>query len=266
MVKSFNYQDSAYDVEFVGNLAFVADGSNGLTVYDVSKEPTRANSGFFVGNIGYNQGSPLLGTASGVELWTTPDQKRYAVIACGPNGVGVVDVTDVNAMRIVKVFEPIKYENDELGSADGQAIDVEVIGDKAYFTYDSFGVLCYAMSDLVAPVADGVDPTELFKKALDGSIIYDLRPAFLGRFQLQAVPGYEEVSGGAVKMAYTEVGGKLMQYVAFGEAGLVKIDYTDPTNPLFVAIKNTASECVAVAVANGRLYVGDHGGGLVLFK
>lgn len=267
VVKTFNYQDAAYDVEFVGNLAFVADGSNGLTVYDVSKDPTNANSGFFVGNIGYNQGSPLLGTASGVELWNdAATGRRYAVIACGPNGVGVVDVTDVNAMRIVKVFEPIKYENDELGSADGQAIDVEVIGDKAYFTYDSFGVLCYAMSDLIAPVADGVDPTVLFKKALDGTIIYDVRPAFLGRFKLQAVPGYEDVAGGAVKMAYTQVGGKLMQYVAFGEAGLVKIDYTDPANPLFVAMKNTAAECVAVAIANGRLYVGDHGGGLVLFK
>ena len=266
VVKSFNYQDQAYDVEFVGNLAFVADGSNGLTVYDVSKDPTRANSGFFVGNIGYNQGSPLLGTASGVELWTAPDQRRYAVIAAGPKGVGVVDVTDVNAMRLVKVFEPIKYENGELGSADGQAIDVEVIGDKAYFTYDSFGVLCYAMSDLVAPVPAGVDPTVLFKKALDGTIIYDVRPAFLGRFKLQAVSGYEEVSGGAVKMAYTQVGGKLMQYVAFGEAGLVKIDYTDPTNPLFVERKNTAAECVAAAIANGRLYVGDHGGGLVFFK
>jgi hypothetical protein len=266
VVKAFNYQDQAYDVEFVGNFAFVADGSNGLTVYDVSRDPTRASSGFFVGNIGYNQGRPLLGTASGVELWTAPDQKRYAVIATGPKGVGVVDVTDVNAMRIVKVFEPIKYENDELGSADGQAVDVEVIGDKAYFTYDSFGVLCYAMSDLVAPVPDGVDPTELFKKALDGTIIYDQRPAFLGRFKLQWVPGYEDVSGGAVKMAYTEVGGKLMQYVAFGEAGLVKIDYTDPANPLFVELKNTAAECVGAAIANGRLYVADHGGGLVLFK
>lgn len=267
VVKALNFQDQAYDVEFVGNYAYVADGSNGLTVYDTSQDPTKAKSGFFVGNIGYNQGSPLLGTASGIELWTdSSTKKRYAVIASGPTGVGVVDVTDVNAMRIIKVFEPIKYENDELGSADGQAIDVEVIGDKAYFTYDSFGVLCYAMSDLIAPVAGGVDPTELFKKEMDGTIVYDYRPEFLGRFKLQWQEGYEEVAGGAVKMAYTEVGGKLMLYVAFGEAGLVKIDYTDSAAPSLVAVKNTAAECVAVAIANGRLYVGDHGGGMALFK
>lgn len=267
VVKAFNYQDQAYDVEFVGNYAYVADGSNGLTVYDVTKDPTKANSGFFVGNIGYTQANPLLGTASGIELWVDPTSgKRYAAIACGPTGVGIVDVTDVNEMQLVKVFEPIKFENDELGVADGQAIDVEVIGDKAYFTYDSFGVLCYAMSDLIAPVADGIDPTDLFKRELDGTVVYDLRPEALAQFKLQYVPGYETVSGGAVKMDYTEVDGKLMLYVAFGEAGVAKIDYTDPTAPELLSLQNTAAEATDVAIANGRVYVSDGTGGLVLFK
>lgn len=267
VVKKFNYQDQAYDVEFLGNLAFVADGSNGLTLYDVSKNPTLERSGFFVGNIGYNQGKPLLGTASGVELWQdTSSGKRYAILASGPSGVGVVDVTDVNAMKLVKVFEPIKYENEEIGSADGQAIDVEVIGDKAYFTYDSFGVLCYALKDLIAPLPADVDPTDLFKKEADGTVIYDYRPEFLGRFKLQWVEGQEDVSGGAVKMAYVEQDGKLIQYVAFGEAGVVKIDYTNPAQPRFIERIDTAGESVAVAIANGRLYIGDHAGGLVLYK
>lgn len=267
VIKKFNYQDQAYDVEFLGNYAYVADGTNGLTIYDITKDSTNARSGFFVGNIGYNIGNPLLGTASGVELWTdSATGSRYAVVAGGPYGVAVVNVTDVNAMHVVKVFEPIKYENGDIGSADGQAIDVEVIGDNAYFTYDSFGVLAYAMADLVLPAPDGVDPTELFKKEVDGTVIYDYRPEFVGRFKLQWVPGYEEMSGGAVKMAYTEAGGKLMMYVAFGEAGVVKVDYSDTANPQLVEVVNTAAECVDVEIANGRLYVGDHGGGMVLFK
>ena len=144
---------------------------------------------------------------------------------------------------------------------------MEVIGDKAYFTYDSFGVLCYAMSDLVAPVPDGIDPTDLFKKELEGTVIYDVRPAALAQFKLQYVPGYETVSGGAVKMAYTQVAGKLMLYVAFGEAGVVKIDYTDPAAPVLVEpLLNTAAEASDVAIANGRLYVSDGTGGLVFFK
>jgi hypothetical protein len=267
VVDEFNYQDQAYDVEFLGNYAYVADGTNGLTIYDTSKNPTDDQSGFFVGNIGYNQGSPLLGTTSGIELWTdTANGKRYAVLACGPNGVGVVDITDINNMQIVKVFEPIKYEDEDVGSADGQAIEVEVIGDNAYFGYDSFGLIAYSMADLIEPVPAGVDPTELFMKKNNGIVRYDYRPEFLGKFKLQEVTGFEDVDGGSVKMAYTQQDGSLYFYAAFGHYGVVKIDYTDPTDPLFLDAVPTASECVDVEISNGRLYVGDHAGGLVLFK
>ena len=267
VVNELNYQDQAYDVEFVGNYAYVADGTNGLTIYDTSKVPNPlASTGFFVGNIGYNQGSPLLGTASGIELWTDPDGNRYAVLACGPNGVGVVNVTDLNNLQIVKVFEPIKYEDEDLGSADGQAIDVEVVGDIAYFGYDSFGLIAYSMADLVEPVPAGVNPTELFKKRNNGTVSYDYRPEFLGKFKLQEEEGYEDIDGGSVKMAYTQQGGSLFFYAAFGHYGVVKIDYSDPELPVLVDAVPTASECVDVEIANGRLYVGDHAGGLVLFK
>ncbi|MBU1233586.1 MAG: carboxypeptidase regulatory-like domain-containing protein [Proteobacteria bacterium] len=270
VVKMFNYQDQAYDVEFFGNYAYVADGTNGLTIYDTTKDPTDAHSGFFVGNIGNKKGNkkgnPLLGTVSGIELWTDPTGKRYAILACGPYGVGVVDITDINNMQIVKVFEPIKYENGDLGSADGQAIDVEVVGNNAYFGYDSFGLVAYSMADLVDPLPDGVDPTELFKKEADGAVVYDYRPEFLGKFKLQEVEGYENVDGGSVKMAYTQQSGNLYFYTAFGHYGVVKIDYTDAAAPVFLDAVPTASECVDVEISNGRLYVGDHAGGLVLFK
>jgi hypothetical protein len=266
-VKALPYQDKAYDVEFRGNYAFTADGPNGITIYDVAKDPSFATSGFFVANIGANLGDPLLGTASGIEMWTDPATgKAYAVVAAGPYGVAVVDITDIAAMKIVKVFEPIKIEDGDIGVADGQAIDVEVVGDKAYFSYDSFGVLCYSMVDLIAPVPDGVDPTEIFLKILDGTVIYDYRPAALGRFKLQFVPGYETVDGGAVRMDYTTVGNRLNLYVAFGEAGLIKIDFTDPANPLLVSRTDTSAEATDVVISNGRVYVADGSGGLVFFK
>jgi len=169
-------------------------------------------------------------------------------------------------MQIVKVFEPIKYENDDLGSADGQAIDLEVIDSNAYFGYDSFGLVAYSMADLIAPLPDGIDPTELFKKATDGTVLYDYRPEFLGKFKLQEVVGYEDVDGGSVKMTYTQQSGNLYFYAAFGHFGVVKIDYTNPEEPGLLDAVPTAAECVDVEISNGRLYVGDHGGGLVLFK
>ncbi|QSV47060.1 carboxypeptidase regulatory-like domain-containing protein [Geobacter benzoatilyticus] len=266
-VKALPFQDKAYDVEFRGNYAYVADGPNGITIYDVTKDPSRANSGFYVNNVGSNLGEPLLGTASGIELWQNPANARlYAIIASGPYGVGVVDITDPMAMKILKVFEPIKIEDGDIGVADGQAIDVEVIGDKAYFSYDSFGVVCYSMADLIAPVPVGVDPTEIFLKNTSGTVIYDYRPAALGQFKLQYVPGYEDVAGGAVRMDYTQQNGKLYIYAAFGEAGLLKIDYTNPVAPLLVERKDTSAEASDVVIANGRIYVADGSGGLVFFK
>ncbi len=266
-VKALPFQDKAYDVEFRGNYAYVADGPNGITIYDVTKDPSSAKSGFYVANVGANAGDPLLGTASGIELWQNPlDSKLYAVVAAGPYGVGVVDVTDMANMKIIKVFEPIKIEDGDIGVADGQAIDVKVIGDKAYFTYDSFGVICYSLTDLIAAVPVGVDPTEIFLKTLDGTVIYDYRPVALGRFALDETVGYETIAGGAMRLKYTQQNGKLFLYVAYAEAGVLKIDYTNPAAPALVSRTDTAAEATDVAISNGRIYVSDGSGGMVFFK
>jgi len=60
--------------------------------------------------------------------------------------------------------------------------------------------------------------------------------------------------------------GRLNLYIAFGAAGLVKLDFTDPASPLLVDRVDTAAECSDVAISNGRVYLGDGAGGLVFFK
>ena len=267
-VKGLQYQDHGYDAEIKGNYAFTADGSNGLTVYDITKDPTILDSGFVVANIGATESEkPPLGTASGVALWTNPaDGRSYAFVACGPRGVGVVDITDVYNMKLVKVFEPIKLEDGKVGAADGQSTDVKIVGAYAYFTYDSFGVVCYSLADLVKPLPAGTIPTETWKKSNTGKLLYDYRPVAMSRFKLQLVPGYEEVSGGAVKLDYTLVNGRLVLYVAFAEAGVLKIDWTDPAAPVLAGIAPTVGECTAVTISNGRLYVADGIGGMLFFK
>ncbi|RII26028.1 MAG: hypothetical protein CXR30_17865 [Geobacter sp.] len=267
-VKGLQYQDHSYDVEIKGNYAYTADGSNGLTVYDITKDPTVMNSGFVVSNIGQIvDEKPPLGTASGIALWTNPATgKSYAFVAAGPRGVGVVDTTDVLNMQLVKVFEPIKLEEGKVGAADGQSVDVKVVGDYAYFSYDSFGVVCYRLSDLIAPLPAGILPTEVWSKDTIGTLVYDYRPVAVSRFKLQLVPGYEAWAGGAVKMDYTLVNNKLVFYVAFAEAGLLKIDWTDPVNPVLAGIAPTVGECSAVTISNGRLYVADGSAGMLFFK
>lgn len=266
-LKALPYQDKAYDVEFRGRYAYVADGSNGLTIYDTAVDPSSAANPFFIANVGYSVGEPLLGTTSGLALWRDPATgKVYAVMAAGPYGIAVVDVTDPADMPVVKVFEPIKIENGDVAAADGQGIDVEVIGNHAYLAYDSFGVVCYDMAALVAPVPAGVNPTNLFSKALDGTVIYDYRPQAAGRFRLADVPGYETVDGGATRMAWAQQDGRLYLYVAYAEAGVVKVDFTDPAAPALAGRVDTAAEASDVAISNGRLWVADGSGGLVFFK
>ena len=123
----------------------------------------------------------------------------YAVASAGPYGVTVVDMTDLlindikPGMTLIKTFEPIKLEEEEgevkVGRADGKSVDVHIIGNRAYVSYDSFGLVSYALADLIKPI-DTVnplctDPTKLF----DPQSGLDCRPVALGRFKLATGAG-----------------------------------------------------------------------------
>ncbi|MDG6773424.1 hypothetical protein QCB45_03700 [Thiomicrorhabdus sp. ZW0627] len=268
-VAGLSMQDHAYGVALKGNLAFTADGSNGLTVYDLSKDPTYPASGYVVGNIGGDTVSqPPLGQASSVALWDDSEAgKSYAFVAAGSRGVGVVDVTDPANMSLIKVFEPKKVEDDSVGKADGKSVVVKLVGDYAIFTYDSFGVVEYRISDLIAPLPLGVtDPTKIWKKNN-----YDFRPDVTARFKLQDPTFFgsaelSELNGGSAGMDIVQVDGKTLVYVAYGDAGVIKIDWTIPTAPVLMQHINTVGSALDVVVINGRAYVADSGGGLTLIK
>lgn len=266
-------QDHAYDVALDGNLAFVADGSNGLTVFDLDKDPS-VDTDFVVGNIGgETRTQPSLGHATGVALWNdTSDAnnvKKYAFVAAGHAGVGVVDVTNVaneTGMTLVKVFEPIKIEEGKFGKADGRSVNVMVIDDNVYFTYDSFGMVVYSIADLIKPLPEGMDPTDIWEPNTVGE-----RPEVLARFRLKdpLLGGSEELAdlgGGALGMFYQAAGDKRYFYVAYGAAGVIKIDWTDVTAPVLVDHIDTAGEAADVEVISGRAYVADGAGGLVIIK
>ncbi|MCW8924320.1 MAG: hypothetical protein OQK69_11950, partial [Gammaproteobacteria bacterium] len=280
-VGGMRMQDHTYDVALDGNLAFVADGSNGLTVYDLSKDPSAPliDESYVVGNIGgQTKSKPLLGHATAVKLWRdTSDAnniRKYAFVAAGHSGVGVVDVTDPANMVLVKVFEPIKTEYHEEGGvitpqynkADGKSVDVLIVDDHVYFTYDSFGVLAYKIADLIKPLPVGMDPTKIWDRGEIGE-----RPVAVARFKLQdpllfGSADLAELGGGAQGMYFHKVGGKHLFYIAYDAAGVAKIDWTDIANPVLVQHANTSGNASDVEVANGRVYVSDGGGGLVLMK
>jgi hypothetical protein len=270
-VARLRMQDHAYDVALDGNLAFVADGSNGLTVYDIGQPPTTV-----VDNIGgETRAKPALGHATAVKLWRGGAKNRkYAFVASGHAGIGVVDVTDATNMVLVKVFEPVKTETHEedgvvtaqYNKADGKSVDVLIVGEHAYFTYDSFGVLAYRIADLIKPLPAGMDPTDIWERGEIGE-----RPIAVARFKLQDPELFgsaelTDLNGGAQGMFTMNTGDKQLFYVAYDSAGVAKIDWTDVASPVLVQHIDTAGNASDVAVASTHVFVADGGGGLVIIK
>lgn len=296
-------QDHAYGVAFSGKYAIVADGDNGLTVYDTTADP--ATGTHLVANIGdsddTSSGRPKLGRSSTVKLWTSDTGNTFAVVAAGAYGISVVDMTaflasgeasDLTLNKLVKTFEPIKAEEDNLfGSADGKSVDVHIINDVAYFSYDSFGLVAYNMEDLIRPateerpevVPEGQDP-EICATIVDVTKLSDkqggvgeCRPVAVGHFKLQQQAGYEDVEGGALYMTpqffptqyYDATGNlvttfepRLLFYVAYGDAGVLKIDWRDPANPTMLGLKEVVGGAVGTAINNARVYVASSSAGL----
>ena len=196
---------------------------------------------------------------------------KYAFVASGHAGIGVVNVTDPANMSLVKVFEPIKIEEEipgvfKFGKADGKSVDVIVVDDHVYFTYDSFGIVVYTIADLIRPLPAGMDPTDIWEPGTVGE-----RPEAVARFKLQdpslgGSADLAEFSGGAQGMFYQNLNARHYFYVGYDAAGVAKIDWTDVANPVLVQHVNTAGNAVDVTVANGRVYVADGGGGLVIVR
>lgn len=267
-VGGLSKQDHASDVALAGQLAFVADGNNGLTIYDLGRDPSGPDGSFLVANLGGAAGEdPLLGNTSGVALWSPAGgTARYALLAAGPKGIAVVDVSEPASPELVKLFQPKASADHGHGSKlDGRSVDVEVAGELAFLSYDTSGVLAYACADLIAPLPPGVDPV-LIHEGPGSAPSEDHRPDALGHFRLQDLPEHGEAGGGAQRMCCVEVGGERTLYVAWGDAGLARVQWSDPASPRLLELHDTVGECLAVTVSSGRVFAADGKGGLVALE
>ncbi len=271
-------EDRVYDVAVRGNLAFTADGLSGVTVYDLDQVPDGSNDAIVVGNI-KKDGNKTINNATGIEL-----SGDHAFVAGGATGIAVIDISDPSNLSIVKSFQPIKWEDIELDpkahNADGIAVDVKIMGQYAFFTYDSFGVLAYRISDLIDPNYE--NPDDIRRPGAESQN----RPNAVGYFKMQnpntyttsLITDFSDWSGGASGIdAITTTDGKRLVYVAYGDAGVVKLDWSnlwtqtpasiyEPIAPVLEDHLNTAGSANDVSVWYGRVYVADGAGGLVLVK
>jgi hypothetical protein len=315
-------QDHAYGVVFSGKYAIVADGDNGLTVYDTTA--AGGTDASVVANIGDSlgtSGKPPLGRASTVKLWTnSATNKTYAVVAAGAYGISVVDMTtflstgvatDLGIDKLIKTFEPLKSDLDNsFGSADGKSVDVHVVGDIAYFSYDSFGLVAYRMTDLIRPATEerplkvptgqAADIcstiTDVTKLSAKQGGVGECRPTAVGYMKLQKYGEVTDVNGVVVTPSpyANEDGGalhmtpqyfpantpfrdwtgavvmlaqpRLLFYVAYGESGVVKLDWSNVATPKLLGIKGVVGGASTTAINNGHVYVAAGAGGLVVLK
>ena len=72
--------------------------------------------------------------------------------------------------------------------------------------------------------------------------------------------------GGALGMTSLRVEDQVFFYIGYGSAGVVKLDWTDPSAPVVLQHTNTVGEAMDVTVINGRIYVADNMGGIALLK
>ncbi|EIF51693.1 LVIVD repeat protein [Sulfurovum sp. AR] len=276
---NISYEDRIYDVEVKENLAYTADGLSGVTVYNLDETPDGSNAAIIVDNI-KGTGGDRINNATGIAL-----SGNYAFVAGGATGITVIDISDPSNLSIIKTFQPIKWEDLELDpkahNADGVAVDVTILDGFAFFTYDSFGVLAYRISDLIDP--NYQNPDDVSRPGAPSQN----RPNAVGYFKIQntatyttsLVADFSDWGGGAAGIdAISATNGKKIIYIAYGNAGVVKLDWsnlwTSPApatsyetiDPILEQHANTSGKATDVVVWNGRVYVADGAGGLVLLK
>jgi hypothetical protein len=145
---------------------------------------------------------------------------------------------DLGIDKLIKTFEPLKADDDNaFGSADGKSVDGHIVGDVAYFSYDSFGLGAYRMADLIAPPTDinplCTDPTKLSAKQGGPA---ECRPPV--GWLLQAAEGH--------------VGSQLCHA---GRRRPAALPHAAVANPKLMAIKGVVGGAVGTAINNGRVYV-----------
>lgn len=231
---------TAEGVAVVSNLAFVADGTNGLVILDVS-EPT---------NIVQVGACALEGFANGVAV-----AGGRAYVTCGTNGLAVVDVADAGNPAVLSVCalegvsRGVCVASNAAFVASGEA-GVHVVG------VDEGGIAALVATFGTEGAASGV--------ALAGSTLYvvdgagGLLAVDAGAPASPALLGSCALTGPAVGVCVTGN----TAYVAMGEQGLAVVDASEPSSMTVNSVCDTPGYALGVDVGCGFAFVADGGGGL----
>ena len=229
-----------------GNYAYVADGSSGLAVIDISN-PTNPGTPVYAEMFEYT-----FGDARGVYV-----SGNYAYVADYGMGLAFIDISN-----------PTNPVLDYFKETTGYAYEVYKSGNYAYVADGASGLAVFDISDYWATTkyedttgyARGVYVSGNYAYVADwtsGLAVIDIsNPTNPG------TPVYEDTTGYA-RGVY--VSGDYA-YVADWTSGLAVIDISDPTNPGTPVYEDTTGTAFGVYVSGDYAYVADGASGLAVIS
>lgn len=230
----------AWDVEIVGNRAYVADRTGGLRVLNITNPASVSEIGFF-DPVAQAQGVAVVG--------------NIAYVAEGSDGLRLLDVSDPASITQVGVV-----------NTPGVAWDVEVVGSTAFVADGNGGLRLYDVSNpaMITPLGfistsglardvKVVGNTAYVAADTGGLRVLDVSNLAtitqLGFFDTPSLSWNLEVVGNTV-------------YVADAFSGLHVLDVSNPGMITQLGVYDTPDQAIGLAVVDGIAYVGDNARGL----
>ena len=233
---------SAREAAIAGNVAYLASGSAGVHVLDIS-DPANPSLLATVDT----PGSAITCVVAG----------DYAYVADNLSGLQVMDITAPVSSFIA-------------GSYDmGTAADIAISGDYAYLADDGARLVVIDISDPTTPTLSGtcVLPGAAHGVAVEGDYAYVAywTGVYRGIYVVDvSVPASPDtvgnwISAGLPKRIAIE-GNRA--FVASSNYGLEVIDISDPTNPVGIGICDTPGRADALCVTGDYAYIADNNFGI----
>ena len=237
LLGTYDLPDYAYDIEVVGEHAYIADTGGGLQIVNVS-DPSNPK---FAGEFNrYDWG--VLGVSVSGDV---------AFLAYSDYGLYSVDITDPTS--------PTEIGN--MTSGGRRFYDVSVVGTTAYVAWDYHdgdgGMEIFDVSDPSKPYSRGRCSTEQHAGGItvDGSFAY-VANGFSGVYTIELLKpesplGNYDTPGYANQIAVDGNYG----YIADGQSGLLVIDISDKSNPSFVSSLDLQASVGNVFIAGQYAYL-----------
>ncbi len=241
IVGAWNTPGGATGVAIDGDIAYVADGTYGLQIFDIT-----------------NLASPtLLGTyntpGSAYEVFA---DGNHVYVADGSSGIAIINVTNPASPALTGSY-----------NTSGTAYDVVVEGDYAYVADYTYGLVVLNVSNPASPTLAGSYDTPGYARRIAVAGNYAFVADYTSGLQVIDIANPASptlaASYATVGLAHDVALSGDRAYIAVHTGGLEVIDITNPASPASVTSLTLAANAFGVGVSGDYAYVACSSAGLI---